>query len=289
MRVFITGGSGGQLYCELLRSCPQGIEIIDQGEQRLDITDEASVQQVIKQAAPEYIINAAAYTAVDKAEDEENIAAAFAVNEQGVVNLARAARTCDARLIHVSTDFVFGQTVATPIPTDAPTNPVSIYGKSKLAGEKRLQEMMPGESLIVRTAWVYSSFGNNFVKTMLRLMSERDELGVIADQVGSPTSANGLATAIWRALEKRSSGIMHWTGAGVASWYDFAQAIMEEGVALGLLEKPVFINPLRTDQYPTPAARPPYSVLETTVTRAELELKPVHWREELRQMLRELS
>lgn len=289
MRVFITGGSDGQLYCELLLSCPQGVEIIDQGEQRLDITDQASVERVIKQAAPEYIINAAAYTAVDKAEDEENIAAAFAVNEQGVVNLAQAARACDARLIHVSTDFVFGQTAATPIPTDAPTDPVSIYGKSKLAGEKRLQEMMPGESLIVRTAWVYSSFGNNFVKTMLRLMSERDELGVIADQVGSPTSANGLATAIWRALEKRSSGIMHWTGAGVASWYDFAQAIMEEGVALGLLEKPVFINPLRTDQYPTPAARPPYSVLETTVTRAELELKPVHWREELRQMLRELS
>ena len=136
---------------------------------------------------------------------------------------------------------------------------------------------------------MYSSFGNNFVKTMLRLMSERDELGVIADQIGSPTSAKGLATALWRALEKNSSGIMHWTGAGVASWYDFAQAIMEEGIALGLLERPVFINPLRTDQYPTPAERPPYSVLETTVTRAELELTPIHWREELRAMLRELS
>ena len=289
MRVFIAGGRNGQLYCEMLRSCPEGIEIIDQGEQRLDITDEALVERVIKEAKPEYIINAAAYTAVDKAEEESNIAAAYAVNEQGVVNLALAACACDARLIHVSTDFVFGHTSATPISPDAPTDPISVYGKSKLAGEKQLQEIMPQTSLIVRTAWVYSSFGNNFVKTMLRLMSERDELGVIADQIGSPTSAKGLATALWRALEKNSSGIMHWTGAGVASWYDFAQAIMEEGIALGLLERPVFINPLRTDQYPTPAERPPYSVLETTVTRAELELTPIHWREELRAMLRELS
>jgi len=289
MRVFITGGRNGQLYGEMLRSCPAGIEIIDQGEQRLDITDEALVERLITESKPEYIINAAAYTAVDKAEEEQNIAAAYAVNEQGVVNLAQAACACDARLIHVSTDFVFGQTPATPISPDAPTDPVSVYGKSKLAGEKQLQEIMPQTSLIVRTAWVYSSFGNNFVKTMLRLMSERDELGVIVDQIGSPTSAKGLATALWRALDKKSTGIMHWTGAGVASWYDFAQAIMEEGIALGLLEKPVFINPLRTDQYPTPAERPPYSVLETTVTRAELELKPIHWREELREMLRELS
>ncbi len=289
MRVFITGGSSGQLYCEMLRSCPAGVEIIDQGEQRLDITDEALVKQLIKESNPQYIINAAAYTAVDKAEEEHNITAAYAVNEQGVVNLAQAACACNARLIHVSTDFVFGHTPATPISPDAPKDPVSVYGKSKLAGERRLQEIMPHASLIVRTAWVYSSFGNNFVKTMLRLMSERDELGVIADQIGSPTSAKGLATALWRALDKKGTGVMHWTGAGVASWYDFAQAIMEEGVALGLLDRPVFINPLRTDQYPTPAARPPYSVLETTVTRAELELTPIHWREELRQMLRELS
>jgi len=120
-------------------------------------------------------------------------------------------------------------------------------------------------------------------------MKERDELGVIADQVGSPTWANGLATALWRALEYKCNGIMHWTGAGVASWYDFSQAIMEEALVLGLLEQPVVINPLRTDQYPTPAARPAYSVLETTITRAELELPAIHWREELRHMLRELA
>jgi len=286
MRVFVTGGSDGQLYSELHRSCFPGFEIIDPGSERLDITDSAKVAQVISDTAPDCIINAAAYTAVDKA--EEDVELAYAINEQGVVNLATAAVANNCRLIHVSTDFVFGDVPASPITPSTATDPISIYGKSKLAGEQRLLELMPENSLVVRTAWVYSSFGNNFVKTMLRLMKERDELGVIADQIGSPTWANSLAVALWRALENKSNGILHWTGAGVASWYDFAQAIMEEGVAIGLLEQPLVINPLRTDQYPTPAARPPYSVLETTVTRAELKLPAVHWREELRRMLREL-
>jgi len=287
MRVFITGGSDGQLYSELHRSRFAEFEIIDTGGERLDVTDGNRVDELIADVAPDCIINAAAYTAVDKA--EEDVELAYALNEHAVVNLARAAIANNCRLIHVSTDFVFGDVPASPITPSTPTDPVSIYGKSKLAGERRLLEMMPADSLIVRTAWVYSSFGNNFVKTMLRLMSEREELGVIADQIGSPTWANSLAVALWSALENKSNGVLHWTGAGVASWYDFAQAIMEEGLAVGLLEKPIVINPLRTDQYPTPAARPPYSVLETTVTRAELKLPAVHWREELRSMLRELA
>lgn len=290
MKVLVTGGSSGQLHSELLRTCPGAIEIVDTGTERLDITDAQAVDAAVADSSAECIVNAAAYTAVDKAEEEGNIDAAFAVNEHGVVNLAKAASAASARLIHVSTDFVFGDMPATPIRPDAPTDPVSVYGKSKLAGEMHLQEMMAGNSLIVRTAWVYSSFGNNFVKTMLRLMNERDEVGVIADQIGSPTWANGLATALWRAVETNSTGIMHWTGAGVASWYDFAQAILEEGREYGLINNDkVVVNPLRTDQYPTPAARPSYSVLETSVTRAELGIKPVHWREELRQMLRELT
>ena len=286
MRVFITGGFDGQLYSELHRTCFPGFEIIDAGEERLDVTDNVAVNRLIGEVAPDCIINAAAYTAVDKAEADVELA--YAVNEQGVVNLARAALANNCRLIHVSTDFVFGDVPASPITPSTATEPLSIYGKSKLAGEQRLLELMPANSLVVRTAWVYSSFGNNFVKTMLRLMKERDELGVIADQIGSPTWANSLAVALWRALETKSNGILHWTGAGVASWYDFAQAIMEEGLALGLLEHPLVIKPLRTDQYPTPAARPTYSVLETTITRTELKLPAVHWREELRRMLREL-
>ena len=234
-------------------------------------------------------INAAAYTAVDKAEEDPQ--QAYAVNDEAVGHLGAAASTNKTHLIHVSTDFVFGpaQSEGSPLMPAAKTDPVSVYGKSKLAGELRLQQTYSEHSLIVRTAWVYSSFGNNFVKTMLRLMRERDELGVIADQVGSPTWARTLAEALWSACDKRATGIMHWTGAGVASWYDFAQAIMEEGLAAGLLESPIRINPLRTDQYPTPAARPSYSVLETSITRAELEMPVIHWREELRRMLQEIS
>jgi len=287
MKVMITGGRNGQLYSELQRTRPDGIELVDTGEQRLDITDAAAVKSLIEDARPDCLINAAAYTAVDKAEEDEELA--FAVNDTAVGYLADALSAIDAHFIHVSTDFVFGPGQGSPYLPGANTDPISVYGKSKLAGERRLMQTCPGSALIVRTAWVYSAFGNNFVKTMLRLMKERDELGVIADQVGSPTWARSLAEALWAAAGKRSTGIMHWTGAGVASWYDFAQAIMEEGVAAGLLEGPVRVSPLRTDQYPTPAARPPYSVLETSVTRAELELPAVHWREELRSMLQELS
>jgi dTDP-4-dehydrorhamnose reductase len=166
---------------------------------------------------------------------------------------------------------------------------VSVYGKTKLAGERILADKLPDSSLVVRTAWVYSSHGANFVKTMLRLMKERGEVGVIADQIGSPTWANALARALWSAAEQRAAGVMHWTGAGAASWYDFAVAIAEEAHQLGLLDKNVTINPLTTEQYPTPAARPHYSVLELTRTWNQLGIKAAHWREDLRTMLKELT
>lgn len=289
MKALITGGRNGQLYSELLRTCPDSFGIVDHGLDRLDVTDADAINAVVSDHKPDFIINAAAYTAVDTAEVEQQ--QAYAVNDEAVGYLIDAASANNVHLIHVSTDFVFGpaQSQGSPLLPAAQTDPVSIYGKSKLAGEQRLQANYSEHSLIVRTAWVYSSFGNNFVKTMLRLMREREELGVIADQVGSPTWANSLAEALWKACDKRATGIMHWTGAGVASWYDFAQAIMEEGLAAGLLETPIRINPLRTDQYPTPAARPSYSVLETSVTRAELNMPAIHWREELRLMLQELS
>ncbi len=291
VKILITGGSNGQLYSELLRTCPAEFTVVDKGPERFDITDAKAVNALVSANRPDCIINAAAYTAVDKAEEDQR--SAFAVNDEAVGYLLEAAATVEAHLVHISTDFVFGSAhkggLISPLLPDAPTDPVSVYGKSKLAGEQRLIEHYAQDSLIVRTAWVYSSFGNNFVKTMLRLMKERDEIGVIADQIGSPTWARGLASAIWSASNKRSTGIMHWTGAGIASWYDFAHAIMEEGLATGLLDEPIRINPLRTDQYPTPAARPSYSVLETSVTRADLELPAIHWRDELRNMLRELS
>ncbi|MBX2884747.1 MAG: dTDP-4-dehydrorhamnose reductase [Granulosicoccus sp.] len=287
MRVLITGGQSGQLKWELLRTAPEGIDIVGESAERLDIADQAAVQKVVSELKPDCIINAAAYTAVDTAEEDTD--AAFLLNETAVGYLCDAALERNANFIHVSTDFVFGHSDGSPFREDAPTDPVSVYGHSKLAGEKVVMQRMPDTGLVVRTAWVYSSFGNNFVKTMLRVMKARGEVGVIADQVGSPTWANGLARALWQAALKKSSGMMHWTGAGVASWYDFAQAIAEEGVAAGLLEKMPVVNSLRTDQYPTPASRPSYSVMETTATWEALDLKPLHWRDELRAMLLELQ
>jgi len=252
MQVLLTGSERGQLFWELQRTKPDGVSICNPAS-RLDITEAAAVEQVIAQCKPDVIINAAAYTAVDQAETDK--ATAFAVNDEAVGYLATAAKANGAHLIHVSTDFVFGETAPNPIKTDATANPVSVYGKSKLAGEQRLFSVLPDDSLLFRTAWVYSSHGNNFVKTMLRLMRERGEVGVIADQIGAPTWAHSLAKAIWRGAQIRATGVCHWTDAGAASWYDFAQAIMEEGMALGLLDTTAKVLPLRTDQYPTPAAR----------------------------------
>lgn len=286
MRVLITGGDSGQLKWELTRTVPAGIELVSYGADRLDITDQKKVAAVMQKLQPEYVINAAAYTAVDQAETEKT--AAYAVNHIGVRILCEESLAVGASLIHVSTDFVFGSSHGSPFLVNSPTNPVSIYGQSKLAGEQVVAQLMPDTGLIIRTAWVYSSFGNNFVKTMLRLMRERDSIGVIADQVGSPTWANSLAQAIWHAASAGTTGVHHWTDAGVASWYDLAVAIYEEGQALGLLDKATEIKALRTDQYPTPAQRPTYSVMDTTHTAEALDFPPKHWRVELRQMMREL-
>ena len=285
MRVLITGSDRGQLYWELNRTVPENATLV-MPSSKLDITDSDAVRSTVEQLQPSVIINAAAYTAVDNAEKEhEN---AFAVNATALGTLADAAKSVNARVLHVSTDFVFGSVPATPIKCDATTNPISVYGKSKLAGEQLLLERWAENSLVVRTAWVYSSHGNNFVKTMLRLMNERGEVGVIADQIGCPTWANSLANALWRAADVPHCGVLHWTDAGAASWYDFAQAIMEEGLDAGLLDKPAKVNPLTTDQYPTPAARPNYSLLDLTETWEALDIQARHWRVELRNMMREL-
>lgn len=286
MNVFITGSANGQLHWELLRTKPAHVNLLTLPE-RLDITDRENVLEALRDLSPDVILNAAAYTAVDKAESEPEMAAL--VNTHAVETLAIAAAEVNAHLIHVSSDFVFGKGDGSPFIEDAPVDPVSVYGKTKLAGEQILAQNLPESSLVVRTAWVYSSHGANFVKTMLRLMKERGEVGVIADQIGCPTWANSLARAIWNAADKRAAGVMHWTGAGAASWYDFAVAIAEEGKTLGLLEADVTVNPLTTEQYPTPAGRPHYSVLELTRTWDRLGIKSAHWREDLRTMLKELT
>lgn len=286
MKVLITGANG-QLGWELQRTIPDSVDVVALSSSELDITNYQKVTERINSLIPQVIINAAAYTAVDKAEEE--VEKAFAVNADGAANLAEAAKEVGARFVHLSTDFVFDGQKSSPYLVSDPTNPAGVYGKSKLAGEQKIVEINGLENCaILRTAWVYSAHGNNFVKTMLRLMAERDSLGIVADQIGTPTWAKGLANAVWKLAQINQDGMFHWTDAGVASWYDFAVAIQEEALALGLVKTKCIINPIGTADYPLPAKRPPFSVLDKSETWKKLGLSGQHWLESLRKMLREL-
>ncbi len=286
MKVIITG-KGGQLAWELEQLAPQGAEVISVGINELDITNEALVSEFITNTKPDLIINAAAYTAVDKA--EEDIEAAYAVNELGTKYLANACKKINARILHVSTDFVFDGTSTTPYQTDSKPNPINVYGASKLSGEVTLQTILPDTSVIVRTAWVYSANGNNFVKSMLRLMQEKPQLGIIYDQVGTPTWAKGLSQWLWAIADKPEvTGIYHWTDAGVASWYDFAIAIQELGIEKGFLKEAIPVFPIPTSAYPTPAKRPAYSVIDKSSAEEVAGISTIHWRKQLSEMIDDL-
>jgi dTDP-4-dehydrorhamnose reductase len=272
-------GAEGQLGRCLIGAAPKGVEVVGRGRGTLDITDPRAVRRVFETLRPSLVFNAAAYTAVDKAESDE--AAAHAVNASGVGHLAQAARDAGARLVQVSTDYVFDGACARPYPPDAPTSPLGAYGRTKLAGE----HLAGGDALVVRTAWVYAPTGLNFVRTMLRLLGEQPQVRVVADQIGTPTFAPDLARALWTLAEQRRTGIWHYTDAGVASWYDFAVAIAEEALAAGLLERAVPIVPITSAQFPTAAPRPACSLLDTQGTFAALGAPAPHWRANLRRML----
>ena len=286
MKVIITGAQG-QLGWELQRSCPADVSAIYLTRNELDICDSEMVAEVVKQHNPDALINAAAYTAVDKAEEDSE--KAFLVNETGVKNLAEACRQENAYFLHVSTDFIFDGAGPKPYSPEASANPIGIYGESKLAGEIAIQNTLASGWAIIRTAWVYSSHGGNFVKTMLRLMGEKPSLGVVADQIGTPTWANGLALVCWKATLTRLNGVHHWTDAGVASWYDFAIAIQNIAFEKGILKNKIPVNPITTEDFPTPAKRPAYSVLDKQSIITALELDYVHWQDHLRNMLEELT
>jgi dTDP-4-dehydrorhamnose reductase len=282
VRALIVGGKG-QLGRGLAATAPAGVEIVAHDIDTLDITNRDAVDALVDNLKPDIVLNAAAYTTVDKAESDE--AAAHAVNATAVGLLADATRTVGARFVHVSTDFVFDGTAGVPYAPDAQPKPLSVYGRTKLAGE-----LLAGDrALIVRTAWVYAPTGNNFVRTMLRLMSERPEVRVVADQIGTPTYAPGLAAALWTLAGRGVTGVHHYTDAGAASWYDFAVAIQEEALASGLLTTAVPIIPIATADYPTPARRPFYSVLDKASTFAALGGPTPHWRTNLRTMLNEIK
>ena len=287
MKVLLTGAKG-QLGQELRRSTPTTHELMGCDLAELDVTDQEAVTRKVEELEPDLVINAAASTAVDQAEQERDLA--FRVNADGARNVSRAAASHGAKVIHISTDFVFDGQQGRPYrPLDTP-NPQSAYGASKLRGEEYVTEATGGTALILRTAWLYSRFGNNFVTAMLARMHKGQTLKVVADQVGTPSWAKGLAEAIWQAADiSPLQGLWHWTDAGVASWYDFAVAIQEEGLSRGLLSQAVQILPVDTRDYPTPAQRPPYSVLDKTETWARLAIQPLHWRVALGSMLTELG
>ncbi|MEL0613797.1 dTDP-4-dehydrorhamnose reductase [Marinomonas arenicola] len=283
MKVLITG-KGGQLAWELEQLAPSVFDVTCVGRSELDIANEQDVSNYIDRHQPDLVINAAAYTAVDQAERDCELA--FKINETGVKNLAQACKKVNARILHVSTDFVFDGQSPLPYQTDSKVNPVNVYGASKLAGEVQLQTILPSNSVVVRTAWVYSVHGNNFVKSMLRLMQEKSQLGIISDQIGTPTWAKGLARWLWTIADNAEViGTYHWTDAGVASWYDFSIAIQELGVEKGLLKKNIPISPIFTAAYPTPAKRPNFSVLDKESAEAVSDLKTVHWRKQLSDMM----
>jgi len=281
-------GADGQLGKELQGTTPDQTNLSSFTRERIDITDQQAVEETIESIKPDWVINVAAYTAVDKAEEERD--EAFAVNYTGAENIARAAKLANARLVHLSTDFVFDGNRSSPYQPSDKTSPLGVYGASKQAGDEAVIQTLPDDSVIIRTAWLYSKHGHNFVKSMLRLMAEREELGVVTDQIGTPTSARVLARVIWQVIQQNLFGIYHWTDAGVASWYDFAVAIQEEAIAAGVLNShPVCtIKPIRTSDYPTPAERPSYSVLDKTATWQALNTSPVHWRTALKEVLGEL-
>lgn len=284
MRALIAG-SGGQLGRALQHTAPAGVAIIAPAEADFDITDPETVEAVVHDAAPTMVINAAAYTAVDKAETEAATAQRINVNAVGL--LASAARNAGAGFVQVSTDFIFDGSACRPYLPNATANPLGVYGRTKMEGEQAAVELH-GSPLIVRTAWVYAAEGNNFVKTMLRLMHERDEIRVVSDQIGTPTHAASLARGIWALLAAGQTGTHHWTDAGVASWYDFAVAIHDEALAAGLLTRAVPIIPIRTQDYPTPAQRPAYGVLDKTSSWAATG-PARHWRAELRDCIKDIT
>ncbi len=286
MRILLTGAKGqlGQELRPLLE--PLG-EVIAADRSVVDLSQTDALYEQVMALEPDVIVNAAAYTAVDKAESEPDLAQAVNGDAPGI--LARVARDRQGFLFHVSTDYVFNGSQGRPYLETDPTDPLGVYGQSKLAGERAIAKAAPNHCAIIRTAWVYGTGGTgNFVKTMLRLGGDRSALRVVADQIGSPTWTGDLAAAIAAMVPMRGAdlaGVYHYTNSGAASWYDFAVAIFEEAKALGATLAIEEVTPITTADYPTPAQRPSYSVLAGGKLAATLGYPAPHWRQGLRKML----
>lgn len=286
MKILVTG-AGGQLGRELcLRLPASGHDIIPFTRNEADFSRPDALRTALAAQRADWVINCAAYTAVDKAESDAETA--FAVNRDAARAVAEAVVGYGGKLLHVSTDFVFDGKQSHPYREDDAAHPIGVYAQSKWEGEQAVRALAPA-ALILRTAWVHGAHGNNFVKTMLRLAAERDELRVVDDQIGSPSWTGDIADALIALIGRDARGCFHFTNEGVASWYDFAVAILAEARALGFPIKAQRVTPIPTSGYPTPARRPAYSVLDKQKIRAALGRPIPHWREALAAMLRELQ
>lgn len=284
-RILVTGANG-QLGSEMRKlGSVSPNEYIFTDVQELDITNKQAVMSFVEQNGVNIIVNCAAYTNVDKAEDDE--ATAELINATAVGNLAEAAKAVDGTLFHVSTDYVFGADGNTPRSEDMPTNPLGVYGRTKLSGEQAIQEV-GAKAIIIRTAWLYSEFGNNFLKTMLRLTAEKESLNVVFDQVGTPTYAGDLALVIFSIIEGNlyagNEGVYHFSNEGVCSWYDFANEI---AIAAGNIN--CNIQPCHSSEFPSKVTRPPYSVLDKTKIKQTFGVDIPHWRDSMLYCLERLG
>jgi len=286
VKVLITGAAG-QLGRALVALAPADASVRCVSHAQLDIADAPAVADALREFRPDALINAGGFTRVDDAERESE--AAERSNATGPAVLAAACRGSGAWLVQVSTDYVFDGAQSRPYAPAARTNPLSVYGRTKLQGEQAVTRELPSQSTIVRTSWLYGAEGRNFLTTMLRLMHSRPELTVVSDQVGAPTSVAGLARVLWALARRRASGLHHWCDSGVASWYDFAIAIAEEAVSLGVLASSPPILPIASADYPVAARRPPYSLLDKRATEQLLGVSAPHWRRALRETLASLG
>ena len=282
-KILVTGANGqlGMELQQLSKAYPL-FEFIFTTREEMPLDNPGAISNFIAKHQPQYFINCAAHTAVDKAESEKELA--YQINAEAPGIIAKACKENNVQLIHISTDYVFNGTGTVPYKESDATDPVNLYGDSKLQGEKKVMEFNP-DSIIIRTAWVYSEFGKNFVKTMLRLMADKDQISVVSDQSGTPTYAADLAEAILQIISSQqwTPGIYHFSNEGAITWYDFAVAIKE------LSGSNCKVNPITTSQYPTPAKRPGYSVLDKTKIRQTFSIPPKDWKASLSICLQKLK
>lgn len=279
MKKYLITGAKGQVGSQLVAQLHDKAEVFAADRDTLDITDRDRVLQIVREFCPDFIINAAAHTAVDKAESESELA--YAINAKGAENLAWAAQEVGATILHISTDYVFDGKGEMPYRETDPVAPQSVYGSSKLAGEQAVQAAC-SRHIILRTAWVFNEQGGNFVKTMLRLGASRDSLGVVADQFGSPTYAGDIAAALLTICQQLANGntaygVYHFSGSPYVSWHGFAAAIFAQAVAQGIQSNPLTLNAITTADYPTAAVRPANSRLDCSKIQATFGIAPSDW------------